>query len=170
MSITSCVHIRKLNQYIHLIWTQCYQEYNKHWYTYITHYWHMLPEQIYLLHCTYMFHCMYTAGHCKLPSKVSMLQHVFTKLQQNMCQPQISPPYAIYMPYSQISQQALMWKVLQYICHKWTHCHQPCDKEWCTQLSMILMPILKPTKLMPMQPNYITWVWHGPGQPKTCHI
>ena len=41
-------------QYIYPIWTQCNQQcHNKHWYTYISHYWH-IPLSLYAYHITYI--------------------------------------------------------------------------------------------------------------------
>ena len=42
LQISSCAHRRQLCQYICFIQTYCNQQYDhKHWYTYISHYWHM---------------------------------------------------------------------------------------------------------------------------------
>ena len=52
--ITSCMDIRKLCQYIYLIWIHCNQKYNqKIWYAYIPHYFHM-PLKKYACHIEHL--------------------------------------------------------------------------------------------------------------------
>ena len=49
--ISSCAHVRHLCQYTCLIWTHCNQQCEQeHWYTYLSHYWHM-PQNKYASHC-----------------------------------------------------------------------------------------------------------------------
>ena len=58
--ISLCVHIRHLCQYIYLIspnHNKVYQ--HKHWYTYISHYWHMTLKKMCLSYHTSMPNCPY---------------------------------------------------------------------------------------------------------------
>ena len=55
MPITSCAHRRQLCQYIDLILTQCNQLCEQeHWYTYISHYWHMPLNTVYACHIVHI--------------------------------------------------------------------------------------------------------------------
>ena len=52
--IRFCRDMRELYQYVCLIWNQCSQQcHNKHWYTYISHYWPM-PLSKYACHVLYV--------------------------------------------------------------------------------------------------------------------
>ena len=65
MPISLNAGMRQLCQYMYLIWTQCNQQ-CLHWYTYISHYWHM-PRHICLPHCICMPHYTTSVWYIKTP-------------------------------------------------------------------------------------------------------
>ena len=46
------------------------------------------------------------------------------------------------MLHAQIAWHASMGKVCQYMSYKQTHCRQPCDKEWYTEMTMMPTPMI----------------------------
>ena len=62
--------------------------------------------------------------------------------------------------------------ICQYICHTWSHWHQPCDQECCTQEPMLAIPI--PTcwcMMMMLDCTVCFWSFSQINQkPLTLHI
>ena len=63
----------------------------------------------------------YTGTH---PSRINGLQHILTKLLQNLCHKQICPSNATYMPCAQITWCVSMREVCKYVYYVRSHCGQ----------------------------------------------
>ena len=93
-------------------------------------------------HCTYMYQCPVTVVYIQTPhyhtylSKIHKLHHLPTKLLQSMCQKQICPSNATYMPHIPIISCAYMKQLCQYIYLIWTHSNWYCDQNhWYSCIS-----------------------------------
>ena len=137
MAITSCPHMTLLCQYICLIWIHCNQQCEQElWYTFILHHWHMpLNKYAYhtvhmcsttlLLQSTYIYHIT-----LHISKKTATL---FIMLLPHMCQQQICPSNATYMP---VRSCLCIRQLYHYIYLIWTHCSQHCHhKYWYTCIS-----------------------------------
>ena len=100
--------MRKLFQYLCLIWTYFNQKCEKeHLYTYISHYWHM-PLNKYTSHITHRCPTallLWSTYRPHIPGYTdskenSILQILITMLFPYLCQKQISPSYATHTNYS----------------------------------------------------------------------
>ena len=58
------------------------------------------PHSTYMSNCTSLVVCLQNLHYCANPSKINKLQHLFTILQQSMCQQQIYPSNTTNMPHS----------------------------------------------------------------------
>ena len=163
------------NSYVHIC-TSYELIARKSMYTCIPHYWHM-PLNKYAYHITdvcptallllspYRPHIT-----AYIHKKINELLHFFTKLLQNMCQQQMCPSNAKYMPYAKITWHASMGQVFKLHMPQWTHWNQPWNQKCCTHTTVMSMAIMKtmqmPTTMMTMQHYYTDWVGHWPNQPK----
>ena len=128
---TLCADIRQLCLYIYLIGTMCSEQcdHNKLVCIHST----LLAyasEQMYWPPCIYMSHCtstvVYTPHSFTHPLKSNNMQHILTKLLQNIFQKQMCPLDVVYMSNAQFTLSESMGEVWQYVCLVRSHCDQNC--------------------------------------------
>ena len=119
---------RQICQYIYLIWTHCNQQYDhKHYFIYISHYWHMplsicLPYHICMSHYTsHIFHCRpYITAY--ISQTKQWMQCIYQAM--TICITAInmlkSPAYMPITSYTDMRQS------YQYMYLIWSQCNEKC--------------------------------------------
>ena len=133
-----CVHKMQLCQYKYLIWTHCI---NNATMTTGIHTLQItgicprtnIPATLQIYVSLYYYRSLRT----DFIYKFKKLQLLITKPLHYMCQ-QICPSHAIYILHAQITPFALKGGSLPiYIWNNWTHWHQSCNEECCTQKTLM---------------------------------